>query len=315
MGDRKIRIVSIAIVAGAFAVCLVAFPWIDYAISSTVFHKKIRHVISHRGNGFGEPENSIEGVTKARDHGYASEIDVRLSKEGTVYVIHDGTLDRTFGNTCKGSFYEKLDAELDACGVPTLQSFLAIPRVQLMFDIKSSNWDETEHIARLILNLLDNNQRARHIFFLSHFYDSKSKPAFIDYFSEVTVFFHCGNFEHAKTIGAHIMDKTKHGVALSFRSLRDHDRLVRYLTRHKFMLDTFTVPHPRLTFGIPITSVETDNAPEFDDTKETGSLIGNVYLAHIVGITLAFGAAFGSLVLVHKIMKEKNRSSEILSFL
>ena len=80
------------------------------------------------------------------------------------------------------------------------------------------------------------------------------------------------------------------------------------------MLDTFTVPHPRLTFGIPITSVETDNAPEFDDTKETGSLIGNVYLAHIVGITLAFGAAFGSLVLVHKIMKEKTDPRKFFHF-
>ena len=111
---------KLAVVAGGLIVCIVALPWVDYAISSTVVKTKIRHVIAHRGNGFGEPENSIAAVIKARDNGYASEIDV-MSKEGTPYVIHDKTLDRT--TSCTGAFYETSDVELDVCNVPTLDAF------------------------------------------------------------------------------------------------------------------------------------------------------------------------------------------------
>lgn len=81
---------KLAVVAGGFIVCIVALPWVDYAISSTVFKTKIRHVIAHRGNGFGEPENSIAAVIKARDNGYASEIDVRMSKHSTAQRAAQG---------------------------------------------------------------------------------------------------------------------------------------------------------------------------------------------------------------------------------
>jgi hypothetical protein len=53
-------------------------------------------VVAHRAKGFGAPENSREAVTRAIQAGVpVIKIDVRASKDGELYVLHDGWLDRT----------------------------------------------------------------------------------------------------------------------------------------------------------------------------------------------------------------------------
>lgn len=53
-------------------------------------------VVAHRALGFGAPENSVEGVQRALDQGIqVVKIDLRASRDGEVYVLHDPTLDRT----------------------------------------------------------------------------------------------------------------------------------------------------------------------------------------------------------------------------
>jgi hypothetical protein len=53
-------------------------------------------VVAHRAKGFGAPENSREAVTQAVQAGVpVIKIDVRASKDGELYVLHDGWLDRT----------------------------------------------------------------------------------------------------------------------------------------------------------------------------------------------------------------------------
>jgi glycerophosphoryl diester phosphodiesterase family protein len=53
-------------------------------------------VVAHRAKGFGAPENSREAVTQAIQAGVpVIKIDVRASKDGELYVLHDGWLDRT----------------------------------------------------------------------------------------------------------------------------------------------------------------------------------------------------------------------------
>ena len=53
-------------------------------------------VIGHRGNAAHAPENTIESFRQAAAIGVdALELDVRLSADGHVVVIHDPTLDRT----------------------------------------------------------------------------------------------------------------------------------------------------------------------------------------------------------------------------
>ena len=53
-------------------------------------------VVGHRGNAAHAPENTIESFSQAVDIGVdALELDVRLSADGHVVVIHDPILDRT----------------------------------------------------------------------------------------------------------------------------------------------------------------------------------------------------------------------------
>jgi hypothetical protein len=53
-------------------------------------------VVGHRAHGFDAPENSREAVTRAIRAGVpVIKIDVRASKDGELFVLHDGWLDRT----------------------------------------------------------------------------------------------------------------------------------------------------------------------------------------------------------------------------
>lgn len=87
-------------------------------------------VIGHRGARSLAPENTLEGIRVAARCGAGQvEVDVRLSRDGALVLMHDETVDRTTGGTGK---VENLDlAELkalDAGGgqrVPTLQEALA----------------------------------------------------------------------------------------------------------------------------------------------------------------------------------------------
>ena len=55
-----------------------------------------RPIVGHRGNAAHAPENTIESFRQAVDLGVdALELDVHLSGDGHVVVIHDSTLDRT----------------------------------------------------------------------------------------------------------------------------------------------------------------------------------------------------------------------------
>jgi len=57
---------------------------------------RARPVIGHRGNRSHAPENTLESMREAVALGVdAVEFDLRVSRDGTLIVIHDDTLDRT----------------------------------------------------------------------------------------------------------------------------------------------------------------------------------------------------------------------------
>lgn len=59
-----------------------------------------KKLIAHRGlhdNQGDAPENSLKAFQRAVDAGYGIELDLHLSKDGKVVVIHDGELDRVAG--------------------------------------------------------------------------------------------------------------------------------------------------------------------------------------------------------------------------
>lgn len=59
-------------------------------------------IIAHRGARYEEPENTLRAIKRAFECGAdAVEIDVRLSKDHEIVVIHDNTLERTTNGSGK----------------------------------------------------------------------------------------------------------------------------------------------------------------------------------------------------------------------
>lgn len=91
-----------------------------------------RHRYAHRGlHAEGIPENSLTAFAKARELGFGVELDVHLTLDGELVVIHDSSLGRVCGRS--GVVEQLTLAELGECrlmgtdeGVPTLDEVLRL---------------------------------------------------------------------------------------------------------------------------------------------------------------------------------------------
>jgi glycerophosphoryl diester phosphodiesterase len=105
-------------------------------------------VIAHRGFSGAAPENTIAAFKKAIDLGVDMiELDVHLSKDGQVVVIHDDTLNRTTNGKGKVISYtlnelKQLDAgswfgsQFFGEKIPTLREVLELTRGQMVLTIE-----------------------------------------------------------------------------------------------------------------------------------------------------------------------------------
>lgn len=70
-------------------------------------------LVAHRGGGSLAPENTIAALRLGQSLGYrAAEFDVKLSRDGVAFLLHDATLDRTTSGT--GPAGERAWADLAA---------------------------------------------------------------------------------------------------------------------------------------------------------------------------------------------------------
>ena len=105
-------------------------------------------VFAHRGGALLAPENTLA----AFDNGLALgadgiELDVRFSRDGTVVVHHDATLDRT--TRLQGPVAARHTDELVAANVPTLRSVLErYPTARVIVEIK----ERSVAIARAVID-------------------------------------------------------------------------------------------------------------------------------------------------------------------
>lgn len=96
------------------------------------FNKPV--IIAHRGANKFAPENSIPAIEMAGKMGYwGVELDVCSSSDGVLYLLHDGTLNRTTNGT--GLITEKISAEIDKLKIDkgtnvSLYPNLRIPRFE-----------------------------------------------------------------------------------------------------------------------------------------------------------------------------------------
>jgi len=111
--------------------------------------------IAHRGASGYEPENTLISFAKALEMGVDGiELDVHLSSDGHLMVIHDETIDRTTNG--KGAVNQLTLAELKSFRInekqeiPALDEVLELVDKRCFVNIELKNSDTAEKVVQLI---------------------------------------------------------------------------------------------------------------------------------------------------------------------
>jgi glycerophosphoryl diester phosphodiesterase len=95
-------------------------------------------IAAHRGLSESVPENTLEAFRRSIARGVPIiELDLRVTADGELVVLHDRTLDRT--TDCTGKVSAMALARVEACGVPTFAEVVALVRgtpVRILADVK-----------------------------------------------------------------------------------------------------------------------------------------------------------------------------------
>lgn len=125
---------------------------------------------AHRGATVFAPENSIEALKETVEQGYgAVEIDIQMSSDGEIFLMHDPTIDRTTDGTgtaknltmnqlktykLKTDDYPLLKDEI--LRIPTFAEALSVlENKEIVINIDGSKWDWTDDtFIRKVMALL-----------------------------------------------------------------------------------------------------------------------------------------------------------------
>ena len=182
-------------------------------------------VIAHRGR----PENTVLGIRSAVRLGVdAVEFDVRLHPSGTLYLMHDVTLDRTTGG--KGRLTDATPKDLKALAVPTLDEALdACGTTHAMIELKTSG-NTAEAVASVL------NRRRKGGWTVSSF----------DHRQLLTFKAMCPSVEVAPIVYGVPLDCVQCALALRAKSIAVSSefldpRLLRHARDHGILVNVYTV--------------------------------------------------------------------------
>lgn len=261
---------------------LAVLPWLDFLIFAADRPVRFKRVISHRGKGFGYGENTLEAIRAAHDRGYWVEIDVRLTSDDVLVVLHDPTLDRT--TNCTGPVRGRTLAQVRPCGVRSLRDVIDSTKGVLEVHCKTS------HSIQPTVDMVQEYPRERFLFYL----DTQHHFAGLEHqLRNYTVMWGvlAGGIDEARRIRPH-MDLDKDMYALTVKAFWDDAPLVRYVTAASKNLSVSkgdTVWNRWMTMGMPITHVEVDDPETFETVSPSPSMPEIIYRASAVGIVLAYG--------------------------
>lgn len=152
------------------------------------YHNDNMHVMvaAHRANWGSLPENSLSAIQQCIDHGVEIlELDVRLTKDEQLVLMHDKELGRTATGTGEIKYhplsYIKRQRLIDKNGritneaVPTLEEALLLARGNVMVML-----DKSEHLLPWIEPLLDRMGMRNQVLFLEFNDLQKTEEAFGD---------------------------------------------------------------------------------------------------------------------------------------
>ena len=123
-------------------------------------------VTAHRGASYVAPENTMAAMVAAVEAGAEfAELDVSLSRDGEVVLMHDRTLDRTTNGTGEVGEYSLEELRgLEAGGwfsqvftgepIPTLREVIRFAKGQLKLNIEIKNSQEEPTIAAAVVDII-----------------------------------------------------------------------------------------------------------------------------------------------------------------
>ena len=110
--------------------------------------------IGHRGAKGYVLENTLSSFQKAIDLNVEGiELDVHLSADNQVMVIHDETIDRT--TTESGFVNELTSAKMQQLGIPTLIEIIALVRLRCFINIEIKDKKATPFVLSIIQNSIE----------------------------------------------------------------------------------------------------------------------------------------------------------------
>ncbi|MCG9794095.1 glycerophosphodiester phosphodiesterase [Flavobacterium algicola] len=130
--------------------------------------------IGHRGARGHKPENTLLGFEKAISfHVDQIELDVHLSKDGEIVVIHDETIDRTTNGTGNVNELTLLQIQNFCIEgeqiIPTLTQVLDLIADKCDINIEIKSFESTEKVVRLIEEYVSNKNWKYSRFLVSSF--------------------------------------------------------------------------------------------------------------------------------------------------
>ena len=165
-------------------------------------------IFAHRGASFHYPENTMLAFRQAAGMGaHALELDVQLSRDQEVVVIHDETVNRTSDQQgyVKDYTYQQLLAmdfsagffEYEGIRIPTLDevlSFAKEARLQVNIELKNHNI-LYEGLEERVLGIIDDHQMDDHVVLSSFNHISLVKVKDLKAGIETALIYSCMLFE------------------------------------------------------------------------------------------------------------------------
>lgn len=187
---------------------------------------------AHRGAVVFAPENTLEAFQQAVVHGYgAIEIDVQMSTDGELFLLHDSTVDRTTNGTgvasnmswaqlsslqIKTEGYDKYTDKV--LRVPSFESVIEeLSHTNLLINVDGSKGDWSNKIfTDKIVNTLRENGKFKDAFFVLS--NKSVRDQFVTWYPDAIV---CWLFSSSNSIDAEIANIKSYPKALISLALSD----------------------------------------------------------------------------------------------
>lgn len=151
--------------SGVFFLWMLLLPTINTNAQKNIFDKDGLVICGHRGGFYNDfPENSLQVINyvidHAKSHQIVLEVDIRQSKDGMLFIMHDETVDRTTNGIGKIAELSALEiknlrlknskgelTEEHVLPLDELLDKLSDKEIGLMLDIKSNLFIETASLV------------------------------------------------------------------------------------------------------------------------------------------------------------------------